>query len=382
MCLTFVPGEQQVVLCTDEAFTYDYVFDPSTEQENLCFSPVLAYGETGSGKTYSMGVAYIADKENDPTVRIISRAIKLLFQEMKEWSEWQSSLKVSYLEIYNDDILDLLAPLKRKKPSISIRENPRGGIKVVGLTEHVVKSAEDITQCLERGNNSRTVAATAMNTQSSQTHAIFTMTIGQKSKSDKNTILHSKLHFVDLAGSERQSNTKAEGVRLWEGISINKTLLCLGNIICALREETKKGNFVPYRDYKLTRLLQDSLGGKSCVSPTDLNLKYTLNTLHYADRVRKIKNKLIVNTDPQAAEIARLKQQVQQLQVSLLQACTETLPVPIGGEPSENLQSLMEKLSCNVTETAGQMTQIQEIIVEEDRNTIREVLKENQELCK
>ncbi|XP_061445755.1 chromosome-associated kinesin KIF4-like [Rhineura floridana] len=400
MCLSFVPGEQQVVLGNDKPFTYDYVFDPSTEQEevfNTCVAPlirgifrgynttVLAYGQTGSGKTYSMGGAYTADKENDPTVGIIPRVIKFLFQEMKKRVEWQFSLKVSYLEIYNEDILDLLAPAKERTAQISIREDPKEGIKIVGLTEHVVDSTQGTTLCLEQGNNSRTVAATAMNTQSSRSHAIFTISIEQKSKSDANTSFHSKLHLVDLAGSERQKKTKAEGDRLREGININKGLLCLGNVISALGDETKKGNFVPYRDSKLTRLLQDSLGGNShtlmiaCVSPADSNLEETLNTLRYADRARKIKNKPIVNIDPQAAEISRLRLQVQQLQVLLLQAHGGTLPVSIGGEPSENLQSVMEKnhslleenekLSRGLSEAAGQIAQMLErIIMTEQQN--------------
>ncbi|KAL8177149.1 UNVERIFIED_CONTAM: Chromosome-associated kinesin kif4b, partial [Gekko kuhli] len=239
--------------------------------------------------------------------------------------------------------------------------------------------------CLEQGNNSRTVAATAMNTQSSRSHAIFTISVEQRSKENTNVSLHSKLHLVDLAGSERQKKTKAEGDRLREGININKGLLCLGNVISALGEEAKRGNFVPYRDSKLTRLLQDSLGGNShtlmiaCVSPADSNLEETLNTLRYADRARKIKNKPIVNVDPQAAEINQLRLQVQQLQVLLLQAHGGTLPVSLGGEPSENLQSLLErnqalveeneKLSRGLSEAAGQVAQMLErIIMTEQQN--------------
>uniref|UniRef100_A0ABM5EJ80 Chromosome-associated kinesin KIF4A n=1 Tax=Pogona vitticeps TaxID=103695 RepID=A0ABM5EJ80_9SAUR len=400
MCLSFVPGEQQVVLGKDKPFTYDYVFDPSAEQEevfNTCIVPlikgifkgynatVLAYGQTGSGKTYSMGGAYTAEQENDPSVGVIPRVIKVLFQEMKEKTGWQFSLKISYLEIYNEDILDLLSPAKDRTSQISIREDPKEGIKIVGLTEHVVTSARETVLCLEQGNNSRTVAATAMNTQSSRSHAIFTMSIEQKSKDDANTSFHCKLHLVDLAGSERQKKTKAEGDRLREGININKGLLCLGNVISALGDETKKGGFVPYRDSKLTRLLQDSLGGNShtlmiaCVSPADSNLEETLNTLRYADRARKIKNKPIVNMDPQAAEINRLRLQVQELQVLLLQAHGGTLPVSISGEPSENLQSLMEKnhslaeenakLSRGLSEAAGQVAQmLEKIIMNEQQN--------------
>uniref|UniRef100_A0A803T3T6 Kinesin motor domain-containing protein n=1 Tax=Anolis carolinensis TaxID=28377 RepID=A0A803T3T6_ANOCA len=411
VCLSFVPGEQQVILGKDKPFTYDYVFDPSTEQEevfNTCIVPlikgifkgynatVLAYGQTGSGKTYSMGGAYIANQENDPIVGVIPRVIKFLFQKIQEKTDWHFSLKVSYLEIYNEDILDLLSPAKDRTSQISIREDPKEGIKIVGLTAHEVTNAQETVSCLEQGNNSRTVAATAMNTQSSRSHAIFTISIEQKSKSDMNTSFHCKLHLVDLAGSERQKKTKAEGDRLREGININKGLLCLGNVISALGDETKKGSFVPYRDSKLTRLLQDSLGGNShtlmiaCVSPADSNLEETLNTLRYADRARKIKNKPIVNIDPQAEEINRLRTQVQELQVLLLQAHGGTLPVSIG-EPSENLQSLMEKnhslteenakLSRSLSEAASQIAQVLEsyIAAEQQNEKINAKLEELQQ---
>ncbi|XP_048963503.1 chromosome-associated kinesin KIF4A isoform X2 [Canis lupus baileyi] len=393
MCLSFVPGEPQVVVGTDKSFTYDFVFDPSTEQEevfNTAVAPlikgifkgynatVLAYGQTGSGKTYSMGGAYTADQENEPTVGVIPRVIQLLFKEIDKKSDIEFTLKVSYLEIYNEEILDLLCPSREKASQINIREDPKEGIKIVGLTEKTVVVALDTVSCLEQGNNCRTVASTAMNSQSSRSHAIFTISIEQRKKSDKNSSFRSKLHLVDLAGSERQKKTKAEGDRLKEGININRGLLCLGNVISALGDD-KKGGFVPYRDSKLTRLLQDSLGGNShtlmiaCVSPADSNLEETLNTLRYADRARKIKNKPVVNIDPQTAELNHLKQQVQQLQVLLLQAHGGTLPGSINVEPSESLQSLMEKnqslveenekLSRGLSEAAGQTAQMLERII-------------------
>uniref|UniRef100_A0A8D2N876 Kinesin motor domain-containing protein n=1 Tax=Zonotrichia albicollis TaxID=44394 RepID=A0A8D2N876_ZONAL len=390
----------KVVVGNDKAFTYDYVFDPSVEQEevfNTAVSPlvrgifkgynatVLAYGQTGSGKTYSMGGTYTANQEHEPSVGVIPRVIKLLFEEKQQRHDWDFVLKVSYLEIYNEDILDLLCPSRERSP-ISIREDPKEGIKIVGLTERNVTCAQETVSCLEQGNNCRTVGSTAMNSQSSRSHAIFTIFIDQKKKNDKNCSFHCKLHLVDLAGSERQKKTKAEGDRLKEGININRGLLCLGNVISALGEENKKGGFVPYRDSKLTRLLQDSLGGNShtlmiaCVSPADSNLEETLNTLRYADRARKIKNKPIVNVDPQAAELHQLKQQVQQLQVLLLQAHGGTLPVALNGlAPSESLQSLMEKnqslqeeiqkLSQGLSEAAGQTAQMLErIILTEQEN--------------
>ncbi|NXS22969.1 KIF4 protein, partial [Mystacornis crossleyi] len=346
---------------------------------------VLAYGQTGSGKTYSMGGTYTANQEYEPSVGVIPRVIKLLFEEKQQRQDWDFVLKVSYLEIYNEDILDLLCP-SRERSQISIREDPKEGIKIVGLTERSVTCAQETVSCLEQGNNSRTVGSTAMNSQSSRSHAIFTICIDQKKKNDKNCSFHCKLHLVDLAGSERQKKTKAEGDRLKEGININRGLLCLGNVISALGDDNKKGGFVPYRDSKLTRLLQDSLGGNShtlmiaCVSPADSNLEETLNTLRYADRARKIKNKPIVNVDPQAAELHQLKQQVQQLQVLLLQAHGGTLPVSLNGlAPSESLQSLMEKnqslqeenqkLSQGLSEAAGQTAQMLErIILTEQEN--------------
>uniref|UniRef100_A0A8D0L229 Kinesin family member 4A n=1 Tax=Sphenodon punctatus TaxID=8508 RepID=A0A8D0L229_SPHPU len=400
MCLSFVPGEPQVIVGNDKSFTYDFAFDPAAEQEevfNTCVAPlikgifkgynatVLAYGQTGSGKTYSMGGAYTAAQEHEPTVGVIPRVIKLLFQEKEQRLEWECTLKVSYLEIYNEDILDLLCSSRERSSQISIREDPKEGIKIVGLTERDVANAQDTVLCLEQGNNSRTVAATAMNSQSSRSHAIFTVSFEQRKKSDKNSSFRSKLHLVDLAGSERQKKTKAEGDRLKEVININRGLLCLWNVISSLGDENKKGSFVPYRDSKLTRLLQDSLGGNShtlmiaCVSPADSNLEETLNTLRYADRARKIKNKPVVNVDPQAAELHHLKQQVQQLQVLLLQAHGGTLPVSLNAEPSENLQSLMEKnfslaeenekLSRGLSEAAGQNAQMLErIIMTEQEN--------------
>ncbi|XP_036444905.1 kinesin family member 4 [Colossoma macropomum] len=365
-CLTFVPGEPQVVVGNDKAFTYDYVFDPTTEQEevfNTAVSPllsglfkgynatVLAYGQTGSGKTFSMGGTYTSAQENEPVVGVIPRVIKRIFQEKTKRTDSEFIINVSYLEIYNEEILDLLCTSK-EKPVISIREDPKDGIKIVGLTEKEVFTAQEMVGCLELGNSARTVGSTAMNAASSRSHAIFTVNLEQRRGGDKSDVVVSKLHLVDLAGSERQKKTKAEGDRLKEGISINRGLLSLGNVISALGDESKKGTFVPYRDSKLTRLLQDSLGGNShtlmiaCISPADSNIEETINTLRYADRARKIKNKPVLNIDPQAAEMKRLKQQVQELQVMLLHARGGVAPVLSGSEPAENVSKILEQNRC------------------------------------
>ncbi|KAM3868664.1 kinesin family member 4 [Diretmus argenteus] len=362
-CLTFVPGEPQVIVGMEKGFTYDYVFDPAAEQEEVfstAVSPllrglfkgyhatVLAYGQTGSGKTFSMGGTYTSAQENEPSVGVIPRVIRRIFQEREKRADCDFTLAVSYLEIYNEDILDLLCAAK-DKPALSIREDPKEGIKIVGLTERKVCSDQEMVGCLELGNSARTVGSTAMNAASSRSHAIFTITLEQRTGTDKSDSVVSKLHLVDLAGSERQKKTKAEGDRLKEGISINRGLLSLGNVISALGDESKKSTFVPYRDSKLTRLLQDSLGGNShtlmiaCVSPADSNIEETINTLRYADRARKIKNKPIVNVDPRAAEMKHLRQQVQELQVMLLHARGGVAPVLSGPESAENVTEVLRK---------------------------------------
>uniref|UniRef100_A0AAR2L4V6 Kinesin motor domain-containing protein n=1 Tax=Pygocentrus nattereri TaxID=42514 RepID=A0AAR2L4V6_PYGNA len=366
-------------------FTYDYVFDPTTEQEevfNAAVSPllsglfkgynatVLAYGQTGSGKTFSMGGTYTSAQENEPVVGVIPRVIKRIFQEKTKRTDSEFIINVSYLEIYNEEILDLLCTSK-DKPVISIREDPKDGIKIVGLTEKEVLTAQEMVGCLELGNSARTVGSTAMNAASSLNNF-------------RSDAVVSKLHLVDLAGSERQKKTKAEGDRLKEGISINRGLLSLGNVISALGDESKKGTFVPYRDSKLTRLLQDSLGGNShtlmiaCVSPADSNIEETINTLRYADRARKIKNKPVLNIDPQAAEMKRLKQQVQELQVMLLHARGGVAPVLSGSEPAENVSKILErnrslqeennKLSRELSEAVGQTALMFERIIMTEQN--------------
>lgn len=213
-----------------------------------------------------------------------------------------------------------------------IHEDPYGGIQVKGVTYKTVLSADEALQCLRLGALSRTTASTQMNTQSSRSHAIFTLHIKQTrlAPSEDESVtefetLTAKFHFVDLAGSERLKRTGATGERQKEGISINCGLLALGNVISALGDKSKKALHIPYRDSKLTRLLQDSLGGNSqtvmiaCVSPSDRDFMETLNTLKYANRARNIKNKIFVNQDKTSKTIAQLKQQIAQLQLELIE---------------------------------------------------------------
>ncbi|GFO46913.1 chromosome-associated kinesin kif4a [Plakobranchus ocellatus] len=335
-CLQTISGEPQVVLGKDRAFTYDFAFGPTDPQADVynhaCRTlvervfkgynaTILAYGQTGSGKTFTMG-GYEASLEGDEdAMGVIPRILREVFQIIVDKKDFKFAVRVSYLEIYKEDLIDLLCAPSERAP-LPIREESNGGIKIHGSREVPVTNFEETMNLLSQGATGRTTGATAMNNTSSRSHAIFTLHIDQEN--DIGDCSKVKFHMVDLAGSERTKRTMAEGERLKEGININKGLLALGNVISALGEEgDHRRKHIPYRDSKLTRILQDSLGGNShtlmiaCVSPADSNIEETLNTLRYADRARKIKNKPIINRDPQTAEIMRLKTLVQDLQNQL-----------------------------------------------------------------
>ena len=364
-CITVVPKEPQVHIGS-HTFTYDFVFGnaglPCLEIYDHCCSPlvdalfkgynatVLAYGQTGSGKTYTMGTNYSGDGTNGG---IIPKVMEDIFKRVEETTKDTTELliRVSFIEIFKEEVFDLLdsnssALVKNdgavqakhialSRAPIQIRETASGGITLAGVTEAEVKTKEEMGSFLARGSLSRATGSTNMNSQSSRSHAIFTITLEQKKNSSCSSttaedagedILCAKLHLVDLAGSERAKRTGADGMRLKEGIHINKGLLALGNVISALGDEKKRkeGGHVPYRDSKLTRLLQDSLGGNSktvmiaCVSPADTNAEETLNTLKYANRARNIQNKAVINRDPAAAQMQRMRSQIEQLQTELL----------------------------------------------------------------
>ncbi|XP_076446374.1 chromosome-associated kinesin KIF4A-like isoform X2 [Babylonia areolata] len=394
-CLWFHPDEPQVILGKDKAFTYDYVFSPSQNQQDVYNksaqqlvksifegynATVLAYGQTGSGKTFSMGGCYEAYlSQDEDAMGIIPRILRDLFRGISEKSEYSFRVTVSYLDIYNEELLDLLCPPSQRQ-SLTLREDLHGEIKIKGLREVPVGSFEDTLQCLSQGAQSRTTGATAMNDTSSRSHAIFTVYIEKSKKDDVNDQCIAKFHLVDLAGSERAKRTRAEGDRFKEGVNINRGLLSLGNVISALGEDVQKRGHIPYRDSKLTRLLQDSLGGNShtlmvaCVSPADSNMEETLNTLRYADRARKIKNKPVINRDPQSDEILRLRQVVQSLQNQLLQKgggssdmAVDTTCVKAAGVGAEQeLTRLAERTSLLEKENAELTQELERAI---DQNT-------------
>ncbi|TMW41739.1 hypothetical protein DOY81_013184 [Sarcophaga bullata] len=261
-----------------------------------------------------------------------------IFERINELSDtFDFVVKCSFMELYQEQLYDLLADKPRDECTVDMRED-RNGIIMVGLTEKEVKSAMETTDCLVKGSAGRAVASTAMNQASSRSHAIFTVYMQATKKDESGAVTTSKFHLVDLAGSERSKKTGATGDRFKEGVKINQGLLALGNVISALGDGKGSG-FVRYRDSKLTRLLQDSLGGNSvtlmiaCVSPADYNVAETLSTLRYADRARKIKNKPIVNQDPHAAEINRLKGIIQKLRVELLTKGGGSMESIESGEP-------------------------------------------------
>ncbi|RIA99187.1 P-loop containing nucleoside triphosphate hydrolase protein, partial [Glomus cerebriforme] len=359
----FTPN--QVIVHGDKklTFNFDYVFGPETQQKDIYDTAVrnmvdkflegfnvtiLAYGQTSSGKTHTMGTSDSVSS-NQESRGIIPRALHTLFSYINstQFKSRKITMKVSFVEIYNEDLIDLLIEGEdENRPQVIIREDSKGNIIWSGLQEIKVNSVEEVMGHLTRGSLNRQVGATDMNSQSSRSHAIFSVTLCQQKQISSNGIssptafsrpstpltptklgsppsrrlsktmsmslddgewvsITSKFNFVDLAGSERLKRTAASGDRAKEGISINSGLLALGNVISALGDPSKAKNttHIPYRDSKLTRLLQDSLGGNAqtlmiaCVSPAEYNISETINTLKYANRARNIKNSATVNQE-------------------------------------------------------------------------------------
>ncbi|EFP87494.1 uncharacterized protein PGTG_13865 [Puccinia graminis f. sp. tritici CRL 75-36-700-3] len=292
----------------------------SFEGYNSC---IFAYGQTGSGKSYSM-MGYGQDRG------IIPLTCSALFDRIQEKKVTDPAVcytvEVSFMEIYNERVRDLLNP--KNKGNLRVREHPSLGPYVEDLSKLAVQSYSDVETLMDEGNKARTVAATNMNETSSRSHSVFTLLLTQRRK-DATTGMEgekvSRISLVDLAGSERANSTGATGVRLKEGAQINKSLTTLGKVISALAtagssgpgKKKKADDHVPYRDSVLTWLLKDSLGGNSktamiaAISPADY--EETLSTLRYADQAKKIKNKAVVNEDPNAKLIRELKEELDTL---------------------------------------------------------------------
>ncbi|KNE67827.1 hypothetical protein AMAG_12544 [Allomyces macrogynus ATCC 38327] len=319
-------------------FTFDAVFDEASEQVAVYDTTaraivdavlsgfngtVFVYGQTGTGKTFSM-----QGLPDPPEMRgIIPQAFHHIFSHIARTPERQFLVRVSFLEIYNEEVRDLLASTSPQSvpAALDLKEHPDTGVYVKDLSSFIVRSVDDMDKYMAQGNKNRAVAATQMNATSSRSHSIFTITIESSAPGpagpDSTHILAGKLHLVDLAGSERQAKTGAAGDRLKEAAKINLSLSALGNCISALVDG--KSSHVPFRDSKLTRLLQDSLGGNAktlmlaTMSPASYNYDETLSTLRYANRAKNIKNKPTINEDPKDALLREYQLEIQRLQEML-----------------------------------------------------------------
>lgn len=308
---------------TQKMFIFDSVFDVSIAHsqiyEKSAFSlvesvvegyngTIFAYGQTGCGKTFTMtGVA-----NNEDLKGIIPRTFMHIIGEMESQEGKNFLLRCSFIEIYNEDIHDLLS--SDVKAKYEMKECPEKGVFIKDLNQIVCKSIADLDKHMQTGTKNRSTGETLMNKDSSRSHSIFTIYL-EASYNDH--ITAGKLNLVDLAGSERLVKTQATGDRLKEATKINLSLSALGNVISALVDG--KSSHIPYRDSKLTRLLQDSLGGNTktvmiaCISPSAFNYDEILGTLRYASRAKNIQNKPKINEDPKDAMLREYELEIKKL---------------------------------------------------------------------
>ncbi|KAG2809097.1 Kinesin heavy chain [Phytophthora cactorum] len=334
-----------------QKFTFDHVFGEEDNQktvfENVAQpvvqdimagynATIFAYGQTSSGKTYTMEGANIDHPELQG---IIPRTATEIFNNVMNADEnMEFIVKVSYIEIYMERIRDLLDPYK-SKVNLQVREDAQRGIFVEGMTEMCVTSDEELLAAMRAGAANRAVAATGMNEGSSRSHSVFMVTLFQRNLENQATKA-GKLYLVDLAGSEMVRKTGATGRQLEEAKTINKSLSALGMVINALTDSHI--THVPYRDSKLTRVLQESLGGNSRtnliinVSPSSFNASETISTLRFGMRAKSIKNKAVVNEQRSVAEYEALlaaaekKMAKQQTYIIALEARLAGKEVPDG----------------------------------------------------
>ncbi|CAL8582817.1 hypothetical protein XPA_008461 [Xanthoria parietina] len=344
------------------------LLDNAFQGYNNC---IFAYGQTGSGKSYSM-MGYGEE------AGVIPRICEDMFRRITDYQQDKNltyTVEVSYLEIYNEKVRDLLNP--STKGNLKVREHPSTGPYVEDLAKLVVRSFPEIQQLMDEGNKARTVAATSMNDTSSRSHAVFTLIVTQK-RHDEETRMDTekvaKISLVDLAGSERATSTGATGARLKEGAEINRSLSTLGRVIAALADlstgKKKNTSMVPYRDSVLTWLLKDSLGGNSmtamiaAISPADINFEETLSTLRYADSAKRIKNHAVVNEDPNARMIRELKEELAQLRSKLSSGATA------GGVAEEQYSqdTPLDQQIVSITQADGTVKQVSKADIAEQLN--------------
>lgn len=323
-----------------KTFAYDFVFDQDINQEDLFESigkpiassclcgyngSIFAYGQTGSGKTFTIMGALIDTHLNVQSRGILPRCLEYIFtcikRELKKNPNIQYLVKGSFLEIYNEQINDLLAP---ELTNLQIREDIKKGAYVEALHQDTVTSFDETFKLLDKGIRNRHIGSTSMNEKSSRSHSVFTLQVESKEKHDDIiNFKNSFFHLIDLAGSERQKMAETFGERLKEASMINKSLSSLGNVINSLVEIAEgRQRHVPYRDSKLTFLLKDSLGGnsKTCIianiSPSLMCYGETLSTLRFAERAKMVKNRAVVNEDT-TGTLSELREEVKRLKTLL-----------------------------------------------------------------
>ncbi|KAJ6839211.1 kinesin-like protein KIN-7L [Iris pallida] len=354
------------------SFAFDHVFDQSSTNGTLynqLTKPIIdaavhgfngtafAYGQTSSGKTFTMN-----GSQEDPG--IIHLAVKDIFHSTQMITDREFLIRVSYMEIYNEEINDLLSLGSQKLP---IHESLERGIFVAGLREEIVNTAEQVFELIKLGEANRHFGETNMNARSSRSHTIFRMVIESSIKepmssgdvSNADAIRVSVLNLVDLAGSERIAKTGAGGVRLKEGKHINKSLMILGNVINKLSESGRQRAHIPYRDSKLTRILQPALGGNAktsiicTVAPEEVHVEETRGTLQFASRAKRVTNCAQVNeilTD--AALLKRQKLEIEELRTKLQGQHSEVLEQVILKQRNDMHKSELEceKLAMELEE--------------------------------
>uniref|UniRef100_F7FGI6 Kinesin-like protein n=1 Tax=Monodelphis domestica TaxID=13616 RepID=F7FGI6_MONDO len=390
---------------TRKTYTFDMVFGASTKQIDVYRSvvcPILdevimgynctvfAYGQTGTGKTFTMEGERSPNEEytweEDPLAGIIPRTLHQIFEKLTE-NGTEFSVKVSLLEIYNEELFDLLNPTTDASERLQMFDDPRNkrGVIIKGLEEVTVHNKDEVYQILERGAAKRTTAATLMNAYSSRSHSVFSVTIHMKETTvdGEELVKIGKLNLVDLAGSENIGRSGAVDRRAREAGNINQSLLTLGRVITSLVE---RAPHIPYRESKLTRILQDSLGGRTktsiiaTVSPASVNLEETLSTLEYAHRAKNIMNKPEVNQKlTKRALIKEYTEEIERLKRDLA-AAREKNGVYIS---NENYQAMNGKLIFQEEQIAEYIEKIN--ILEEELNRVTELFvdKKNElEQCK
>ncbi|XP_033367417.1 kinesin-like protein KIF3C [Parus major] len=315
-----------------KTFTFDAVYDASSKQADLYDETVrplidsvlqgfngtvFAYGQTGTGKTYTMQGAWAEPEKRG----IIPSAFEHIFTHISRSQNQQYLVRASYLEIYQEEIRDLLAKDQSKK--LELKENPETGVYIKDLSSFVTKNVKEIEHVMNLGSQTRSVGSTNMNEHSSRSHAIFLITIecSETGPDGEEHIRVGKLNLVDLAGSERQNKMGAHGERPKEASKINLSLSALGNVISALVDG--RSTHIPYRDSKLTRLLQDSLGGNAktimvaTLGPASHSYDESLSTLRFANRAKNIKNKPRVNEDPKDTLLREFQEEIVRLKAQL-----------------------------------------------------------------